>query len=450
MIKVRNFLTQNILWKLISLILAIILWVIAINVQDPWTNKTFGTELEIRNLELLKDNDLILLNKEQLLNRNINVRVRARRSGLSNISQDRVHAYIDISDINIYKQELTNASFNAEVNLNVNTILSRNEYEVNARPATVPVVLDRITTREIPVVVNTVNPSGPSYVSLTPTINPSTLLVTGPQSLIEDIGEIVAVIDLQGATDNVIEFVTPVIYNHNRRDITEKFNLNVSEVEVSVPIHVYRKIPVNPPNIIGSLAPELNIIGVDYTPHKIEVIGSVQDINKINSLDIGNIDVTGATSDMSVVVDMESKLRGSNLRIRSGTPSSVAVTVNISDGFVINISVPITMFNIEGDTTNLELESHVNISLMGERLLLESLGYRDIMGTIDVSNLEPGEHNVAIDIILPEGVTSIGGDILTRVIVYYEDEQENNNGILLEEDEEIYLLEDEQPEDTQD
>lgn len=415
--KISNFFTQNILWKLLSLALAITLWFIAINVQDPFTTRNFNANLQLINLEALDAHNLVILNEDELRNTTIGVRVTARRKGVSNILSDNVQAYIDIGNINLDNENITSQPLDVILGVEVRTSLGYNEYETSTRPVSVPIIFDRIITQEIPVTIEKISDVSAGYVSMLPTANPSTVTVTGPSSYIQQIDNVVAGVNLQGETSNLTVVTSPVIYDINGDDITELFTMSQQEIEVRVPINRYSSVPVLRPNIIGDVAEGHTIIDISYSPQSIQVVGSDTDINNIQAIPLGSINVTNQNSSIRTIIDIREALQGTNLVVRSGTPNEVIVNITISDEPVTNITVPISQINIIGDASNITYEEHINVNLRGDGEVLQNITYNDISGTINVENLQPGTHEIIVDLTLPDGATLIGGDILTTVIV---------------------------------
>jgi|GEM_PF-3131840 len=409
--KMRDFFTQNILWKILSFVLAISLWFVAVNIQNPMNTRDFTTNIQIRNIEALSNNNLVILNEEHIRSIVAHVRVTARWSELNTISANNINAYIDMESINLNNADITNS--HVQVMLGVHVDTNHDHQATVLRPVSVFLALDRVVTEEIPVIVEKVSGVDTGFVSLDPVVEPATIMVTGPQSHIEDIRAIVAEIQVESSSDIFITSATPIIYSHEGENITHKFELNVPEVQISVPVNRNSSIPVIRPSIIGQVATGHSITGISFEPQRIEVAGSISDVEALQNIVLSGINVSGATTTQRATIDVRDALAGTNVNVQPGTPHSVNVVINIAANTqpISSVNVPTSQFNIVGDSTNMWLDSSVNISVRGR-----NLNYAGISGTINVEGLDEGEHNVLVDVLLPSGFALIG-DSFIRVIV---------------------------------
>lgn len=407
---IHDFFTQNILWKFISFCVAMAGWFIVITLEDPITTRNFIVNLQIRNIDELDNHRLVLLNKNQLEDMSISVSASARTSSFYNISQNNISAYIDVSSLNFNIPNVTADLVETIVNVEVNTT----EFITNvvARPISVGLSLDDIVSKEFPISVEKISDVGVGFVSKSPSVNIETVRVKGPKSLIESIDSVVADINLEGITDNFTTRVVPTVYNGDRTNISSELLVYPFEIEVRVPVSRYATIPIVSPIAIGTVAQGYDLAGISYYPHHIEVVGRVDDINRLESILIGSFDISGYTHNTSFMFDVRDILKEYNLNIRLGTPHQVAVNIDIKPEIINSLEIPISKFEIIGQTPYMEFED--NIVVVGD---LENISYNDITGIINVENLQVGIHDVEVELSILLGFTDTAEPITTVVIV---------------------------------
>ncbi len=58
--KIKALFTNNILWKGVALVMAVMLWLIAVNIEDPVLAEDYLVPLQIIGMDALNQNDLVL------------------------------------------------------------------------------------------------------------------------------------------------------------------------------------------------------------------------------------------------------------------------------------------------------------------------------------------------------------------------------------------------------
>lgn len=111
--KIKDF-RRSLLLRLTSVTIAFLLWFYAQASSNPISQKSYSVNFSIRSVEVLDDYDL-RYSKENI--NSIIVYIRGRERFLSNISSDRILAYIDFKDLS--KKELEKAQKDTQSPLNM-------------------------------------------------------------------------------------------------------------------------------------------------------------------------------------------------------------------------------------------------------------------------------------------------------------------------------------------
>lgn len=186
---IREFFTQNWGLKLVSLVLALILWFSLIPEEKTFQDKTLTVPLEIHNIP----SEMVMVERPR---GGIEVTIRAPRRLIPELSGSNVYAILD----------LRNASVNqTQYSLNRNMVFTPVGAEVKEiYPSLVELKLEM--TKEIALQIDAVTtgnlPEGYELVKVE--VEPPTILVKGPESKInEDLKIQTRAVDITGYTESI-------------------------------------------------------------------------------------------------------------------------------------------------------------------------------------------------------------------------------------------------------
>lgn len=116
--KNSNNFTKDIGWKLLSLAIAVALWFMVINTENPLETRSYTASVQIQNEESLFERGYVVVNEDEINSTRVMVRLRGQRLALDTLSQSntKVQAIVDLSNV-IY-------SYNGEpVSVPVNIVI---------------------------------------------------------------------------------------------------------------------------------------------------------------------------------------------------------------------------------------------------------------------------------------------------------------------------------------
>ena len=141
----NKFFSHNLPWKIASLILATMLWIVVINTQNPIFPKEIkGLTLTIRGINELEAKGFALQNEEELRDLQVRVVVRGPRLEMEKLLSDEASLEVRI-DLTSYATSLTSEdaeSIEKLVTIVANTSLKGIEIE-EIRPQTVGVIFEK-------------------------------------------------------------------------------------------------------------------------------------------------------------------------------------------------------------------------------------------------------------------------------------------------------------------
>lgn len=403
--RIKDFFTKNLGLKSLSLFLALILWFVGMNINNPTLTQTFTVDLELRNLSTLEENGLIILNENELRSQKIDLRVRGSRIALLELQrnyQNNLNAYIDFAPLDISSEKNIGTKFYMTV---YKPNVSANYEILDNYPKSVEVTLDKTVVEEKTIEVETEGAMEEGYVIAgDPIVTPSTVTFEGASTLIDKIKRVVVYTNLEGKTSKVTEVLPIKIISTNDEDITSDFVIEKTEAEVTVNILMQKKIPLVKPSIIGNVNENYKVKNITYSVDYIEVVGEEESINKVTEIELEQIDITGRSEDFVVTQDLDRLLAevDPNLSIRNGTSRIVNIEFDLEEYVQKEFKVPAENLSVKGLKDNMALDEYSSVVLAGYKTDIDTIVESDLEGSVDLRNVVDGYNEVAVTITLPE------------------------------------------------
>lgn len=291
----KEKLTRNISLKVLSVILASILWLVITNLDDPIRTEDFyNVPVEILNEDAIDELGQVY---EIVEGKTVNFSVAARRSIADNltVSDFKVTAdFSKLSEVHAVTIDISCPRYGDDV-----TITS-GLYQV------MKVELEDLADRHFKVkVVQRGEPAEGYYVGnkYTNTI----LKVSGPKSKIERIEEIVVEVDVTDVTGPFRIYEEPKALDAEG-NVIDASNLNFSENSIAINIEVYKTKKIDLEiKAVGNPASGYVMTNLEYEPKSIEIAGDDSSLKKIHKLVIDE-SIEGANSNIKKEVDIQEEL----------------------------------------------------------------------------------------------------------------------------------------------
>ncbi len=370
-------LLPDILTIVLSLVLAIVIWVTAVRENNPFTTRTF--ELTV-GLTGLPDNALVTNTVQQA----VRVEVNGPTATLNQLRPDDFLAVIDLSQL-----PFGESSAPIQVQVEAEDVTLASQF-----PETTLVILERQTTRDIPVLISLRGTPARGHTSADPISDPATVQISGPASRVEEIAEARVTVLLDDARESIVVARRPLFYDQQGNVVgTNNLNVSTSEINITVPISQLADFAEKPVvvNWVGEPASGYRLLNVTNEPRSVLVTGSPEVLSELGSLQTEPIDITGATETISLQA---------TLVLPDGVSldalQSILVVIEVEP--ILTSSVVPVMPEIRalgpGLTATLNIDT-VRVIVYGPLPVLDSLQEDDVRVTLDLLGLEEGTHNVA-------------------------------------------------------
>ena len=223
-------LTRNIGLKLAAMLFSVILWLVAINVNDPVETASFSSiPVEFINEEVVTNTGKTydVVSESQL----VRVTVSGTRSTLSKVKNTNIVATADLSQMegNTYLVPIT-----AEV-----TGLDGGTVTTEVNPKNMQVKIEDVTRNSYTISVNATGTPRDGYVVGEMTTNPETITIRGSVSAIQNIHRVVARVDVSGLSESKTLDAELILYDGNGNPMDQsQMRHNLGEKGLSVNVQM--------------------------------------------------------------------------------------------------------------------------------------------------------------------------------------------------------------------
>jgi YbbR domain-containing protein len=234
------------------------------------------------------------------------------------------------------------------------------------------------------------------------TMKPSRVFITVPESRVKDIGQVQAVVNLEGQKSAVD--VTVPLRVLDKRGNPMDAEISPAEVRVTVPIlSTFKVLPIKL-NITGESPGGISIASLNLKPDKVTVSGPADAINKLTFYPGPKIDLSTIKADQKLLVKLPAV--ADNVKV---DPETVELDVKLAQASSRTFQdIPISIVGV-GDGFNAAFvtpsNGKLNLTVKGTPENLATLKPTDLEPVVDVSGLDVGEQDVAIHLTLPPFIT---------------------------------------------
>ncbi len=383
----KSKLTNNVGLKILSVLSAMFLWLVVVNVDDPVISRTYsGIPVEVVNgnaitsegktYEILDGSDTI------------SVIVSAKRSVIEEMSKDYIKATADMKDM----------TFMDTVAIEVRSTRYSDRIEsITPRTKNLKVQIEDLLRKQLEIAVETTGKPNSGYIvgTLKPGIN--MLSISGPASLVSQIMTARAVVDVTGMRNDISTSSIVSLYTASGEVIEDAMvESSVAEVHVDVQILETKEIPLAYA-ISGTPADGYGATGVvEISPSTVVIAGKGDYFNNMSVLSIPaeRISIANASADMTVTINLSDYLPSGVVFADADFNGNVTVTAYVGHLQRKAVDVPtanITIENVpEGYTAVLvDIGGLKRIEVQGLGDVFTQLDGTILTGVIDASTMSP-------------------------------------------------------------
>lgn len=374
-------LSNNLGYKLLSLVLAILLWsyVISTNTSITRTKTISGLTAYINGQSTLADHKLALKEDPAKQLSGIAVTVEAPQADYSRVLSDNVLVTLDLSNVR--------TAGNQQVPLRATTSYGRVR---SISPSTLTLGFESLDSRNVSINTEFANAQKGLWYNVT-RCNPSVLSVSGASSVVQSIASAKVVVDVAGLENSTIKALPYVLLDAAGEEISQTMlNCSTSSISVNLEIYPSRDIPVSTEyaNVLtGQPAPGYVVQSVSIQPESLQVAAEKDLLEGLTELRIEPVSIEGASQSFSARAAVSQLSDFKNI-----SSEQVYVSVNITEetisGYVEDVDVQFIGLG-EGLVATYEPFS---VLATGTRSAVGALMEAGVTVDIDLTGLEAGAY----------------------------------------------------------
>lgn len=372
----KKKLTNNIGLKILALLASVILWLIVVNINDPEVTKTYeGIEVEILNTDAVTNDGKTF---EILENSNyINVTITAKKSVMSALGKENIHATADMSQL----------TFMNTVGINVTTDRSSNDIEnIKLSSVNLKLSIEDIARKQLVISMKTSGKPGEGYITGDVRSDRNIVQLSGPKSVIDSIVSAEAVADITGMTSDISTSAEIKLYDAEGKQIRNSSVVkNISAINVTVEILGTKRVPLKY-EIMGTPVNGYALTGqVTSTPESVMIAGKPSLLAGIRDINIPEtaVNVTGQSSDMTVIVDVKKYLPDGILLADAEFNGKATIVVSIEKEKTVTAEITAKSISI----TNIPRGYDVSVEAFDEPATVTLIGIPEDIDKINTSSL---------------------------------------------------------------
>jgi YbbR domain-containing protein len=378
--------------KLFSLLLAVILavavWMNAISTEDPDETRILSVPLPVEVVGLKEG--LVAQGYQSIA---VQVSFRAPRSVWDQLVPENIHARLDLTG----KAE-GEYSVPVRIQSDISPVLVE-----TVEPAKVDILIDRLASRSMAVHVQLAGNLAPGFQAGTPAVSPESVTVSGPESVVDQIAQIVATVDIEGLRSAMDQSVELVPLNTEGTVVTG-VGIDPASVSVNVPVQQlggYRDMVVKVP-LLGAVKNGYRLTGLTINPQVVTLYSDDPDVIRAlpGYVETQPLDISGASAD---ITESLSLVLPNGVQVVGDPLIVVQVRVSaIEDS--ITISRPIRFQGLEPGLSVTLSPAFVDVILSGPAPIIWSLKPADIDVFLDLTGKEAGTYKLTPEVNMPAGL----------------------------------------------
>lgn len=397
-------LTNNLGLKLLSIIAAVMLWLIIVSIDDPVIYQDFsGIRVTMLNEDTVTHKDKVYRIEDN--SDIISIRVQAKRSVVEKLSAEDFTATADMEK-NIKLDNLVGI----EVTCNSRKVRTSDILNITKSRENVVIRIEDASSEQFNVVVNETGQEGEGYMVGTAVPEQSLIQISGPTSVIEEIRRVEVDLNKTGFTTDQIKNCEIKIYDNANNPIdTTYLEYNGKTTGMNVHVTMYKKKIVRiRVDYTGTPEQGYSFKELTFKPETLEIAGTTEDIADLREITIPGeaVNIDGITEDTQINVDV-TKYLPENIRLADEKDASVAVEVTLEKKQGKTVRIPVEDIELENVPRGLEVDfdklKEVEIIVMGTSAELTELDENEVSVSMNLEGYSrAGTYTKALDVELPE------------------------------------------------
>lgn len=406
----KELITKNLRLKIIAVLFAASLWMISININDPYQSKDYSVVVQLQNMGAMTGNGKYV----EVLNDSdeITVRVRGNRSVMDSFSASNIVATADLNEMDENNQVPIKLSTIKTSGSKIESLRSADNY--------VEVKVENIRKVQKKLEVVTKNRPEDGYILGKVSTEQNALRISGPESAVVLVDKVIVNFDLANATEDVSMILPVELYDSEGNKINDsRLTTSINEVQCTASILSTKEVPVEI-TTQGSTEEGYGFTGeIISEPSAILIAAKSSVLRRTNRLEITEgIDLQGAKENVVTVIDVREYLPENVVLADKSFDGKVTVTAVVEEIVIEEVELQEEQLQIVNVPEKIrgaveELEEAIVIAVSSYQSQADSVSVENIKAKVDVLSymnennlleLQPGTYEMKVRFETPEGV----------------------------------------------
>lgn len=372
----------------LSIFLAFFLLFYVDSIENPFSEKTFTVDLNLRGLS----GELYVESSP----RPIRVRLSGNKTSFYTLSTREIQAWVDLE-----QAQAGNGVYPVQTSLPSGVSL------VWVEPRSVDLFVDEMISRVLPLRYDIVHTPESGYGHFEPVLSLSEIQVTGPRQELARLGHGLVRINLEKLTSDFEGELPVILVDENQVPVEHPaVRLNQTMVEVKVPIteNMSSKIVQVRPALTGQLQETRVVDSVEIEPTTVRITGAFDVIKDIEYLTTETVDLTTLEQSFDGQVELNIP---EGVGVLDGT--KVNLRIILAENLMVRTitGVPVVIRNAQGDRNYGSVPSQVSVQLEAYPWIFESMareggGYDiDIRAYVDLEGAAADSRDYKVEVEVP-------------------------------------------------
>lgn len=335
--------------------------------------------VEIKNADSLKDAGLALVPNQQFY---VNLKIEGNSQDLFSVDKSDFTISVDLNEFVLKNGE-------NKIAVNIENAPSTVKIK-NSNGLTITINTEAYSTKEVPVKSKIDVISKSSYYVATPVFSPETIIVSGPESLVNKVTKVVAEGQESNAVKTIVKDYIVIPVDENDKEVTG-VQLSQKWAEATIEINEGKTVPIKI-NTTGALASGLRLKSISSAITEIGITGPESILNSISEIGTETINLSEIKDSTNIDVALGIP---DGILIHNGE-SSITVSIVVEKVQTREFTIDYSMIGKQDGINIVPDNNKVTITVSGFEDILNSLTEANFTAELDVSEYtEDGEFSKA-------------------------------------------------------
>lgn len=392
----------------LSLVLSVGIWLYVITVVSPESQETFeGVPVQMQSLAVLEDRGLVVTDIDYT---SVSLQLGGSRTDLLQLNSSNIRVYADVSTI--YEPGVHYIGYTVSFPGSI----PNGAIEIQSRsPDTIRVTVEKKASKRLDVTIDYKGAVPNGYITDEANIQLSTksVIISGPQTLLESVQTARITIDLTNRTETVSGVYPYVLLDREGNVVSdEQITSDVFSIHVNLQIRKLKQVPVKYHVNYGGGATIYNTTVVANLD-SIEISGHKNLIEDISVIDVGIINLWEYPDSRTVTLPIALP---SGVRNESGTPE-ISITITFTGLVTKTLSCSnIVPVNLPEGMSAKFVERRLTVTIRGTQEEVNAVSADDITITVDLSTMREGHSTMPAEIVINSDIASNVGAVGTYTL----------------------------------